>query len=140
MAVTTPTTDDVDAFLSDIADPGQCRDCESLRMMMHEVSGQPATVWGSAIVGFGRYHYRYVSGREGDTFRIGFSPRKQKLSVYLAGGANARPELLAHLGKHKTGAGCLWIRRLSDVDMTVVRMLCLAAMAWQPEQETGPAE
>jgi len=80
-------------------------------------------MWGSSIIGFGSYHYKGASGREGDWMQIGFSPRKQNLTLYLMGGLNARTDLLKKLGKHKTGKGCLYIKKLSDVDVNVLKEL-----------------
>ncbi|NDJ60850.1 MAG: DUF1801 domain-containing protein [Chloroflexi bacterium] len=90
--------------------------------LMQEVTGEPPVMWGS-IVGFGRYHYRYASGREGDWFLAGFAPRKQNLSLYITAGFDEYGELLEKLGKHKIGKACLYIKKLADVDETVLREL-----------------
>ena len=85
--------------------------------MMQEITGEPPAMWGSSIVGFGTYHYRYASGHEGDSALASFSPRRQNLAIYLVGEfADRHQAALARLGPHKTGKGCLYIRRLADVD------------------------
>jgi hypothetical protein len=94
--------------------------------MMERVSGEPAAMWGPSIVGFGAYHYKYESGREGDMCRIGFSPRAGEFALY--GGFLRSPELLARLGRHKTGKGCLYLKRLADVDETVLEEMAQAAL------------
>ena len=119
----------VDIFLAGV-EPAQRRDdalavCE----LLTRVSGEPARMWGPAIVGFGQYHYRYDSGREGDMCRIGFSPRKAQTVLYIPGGFPRYEELLAKLGKHSTGAGCLYIKKLADVDTAVLETL--AGEAWE---------
>ena len=92
--------------------------------MMREITGEPPVMWGSSIVGFGAYHYRYASGHEGDSALAGFSPRRQHLVVYLVGEFRDRHQaVLARLGPHKTGKGCLYIKRLDDVDLDALREL-----------------
>src|SRR4051812_2129292 len=109
---TKPTAASVDAFLDSVPDPQRRADGKMLRTLMERVSGEPAAMWGPSIVGFGAYHYKYDSGREGDMCLIGFSPRATGLVLY--GGFLRSPELLERLGKHKTGKGCLYIKRLAD--------------------------
>ncbi|WP_232084083.1 DUF1801 domain-containing protein [Arthrobacter sp. SO5] len=110
-------------FLAAVEHPVRREDGLSLLPLMSEITGQPARMWGPTIVGFGRYHYKYDSGREGDAPAVGFSPRKASLSLYgLAYGPDA-PELLARLGKHKMGAGCVYINKLGDVDAGVLAEL-----------------
>ena len=104
-------------------------DCFALLDLMEEVTGAPATMWGSAIVGFGNDHYTYASGREGDWPVVGFSPRKQNLTLYIMAGFDRYEELLAKLGKHSTGKSCLYIKRLADVDRDVLRALVAASVA-----------
>jgi hypothetical protein len=89
--------------------------------MMQKVSHSEPVMWGSAIIGFGIYHYVYESGREGDTVVIGFSPRKQNISIYLMGGLNKLESELSRLGKYKTGKGCLYIKSLSDVNVAILK-------------------
>lgn len=91
--------------------------------LMGRIAQKPAVMWGGSIIGFGDWHYKYESGREGDFFVIGFSPRKQQISLYLMTGFKKYDELLAKLGKHKTGKSCLYIKRLSDVDLAVLESL-----------------
>jgi uncharacterized protein YdhG (YjbR/CyaY superfamily) len=95
--------------------------------MMREVSNSEPVMWGSAIIGFGTYHYKYESGREGDTVVIGFSPRKQNISIYLMGGLDKVEDELSKLGKFKTGKGCLYIKSLSDVNPEVLKKVIAKA-------------
>jgi hypothetical protein len=88
---------------------------------MGDITLEPATMWGGSIIGFGKYHYKYASGHEGDSCRIGFSPRKDKFSLYLGCNIRQYQNLLTHLGKHKTGKGCLYIKKLEDVDLSVLK-------------------
>ncbi|WP_211877311.1 DUF1801 domain-containing protein [Pseudarthrobacter albicanus] len=116
----------VDEFLAVVEHPVRRSDGSRLLALMSVITGQEAQMWGPTIVGFGRYHYRYGSGREGDAASVGFSPRKGALSLY---GLTAAPEsagLLGRLGKHRTGAGCLYINRLGDVDEAVLAELVRA--------------
>lgn len=117
---TQPTTRSVEEFLASVDHPGRRADGFELLELMHGVTDQKAVLWGPTIVGFGRYHYRYESGREGDSPAVGFSPRKANLALYgLTYGPDA-DRLLAALGKHRTGAACLYINRLQDVDRAVL--------------------
>jgi hypothetical protein len=120
---TKPTKGSVTAFLNKIKDPQVRDDCFVILEMMQKVSNFEPTMWGSAIVGFGTYHYVYESGREGDTIVIGFSPRKQNISIYLMGGLNKVEDELAKLGKYSTGKGCLYIKSLSDVNAGVLKKI-----------------
>lgn len=120
---TTPTEVSVDEFLSRVPDDARRTDATRLRAMMEEISGEPAVMWGASIVGCGHYHYRYASGHEGDAAPIGFSPRAANLTVYIVGGFDGHDDVLARLGKHKLGKGCLYIRRLPDVDESALRDL-----------------
>jgi len=112
----------VEAFLRTFSDEALVRDCESIVKMMQSVSKSEAKMWGSAIIGFGDVHYKYVSGREADWFRVGFSPRKQQISLYIMG-AVRNEDMLAMLGKYKTGKGCLYIKKLSDIDDKILSQL-----------------
>jgi hypothetical protein len=94
-------------------------------------------MWGSSIVGFGSYHYRYESGREGDSILAGFSPRKQNLTIYSMGGVDPDDELLKKLGKHTNGKGCLYIKRLDDIDLAVLRRLIEASFMLAKERATA---
>ena len=124
----------VDDFIAAVADSSQRADAENIRAMMEKLSGEPAKMWGPSIVGFGSYHYRYESGREGDMCRIGFSPRKGQTVLYLIDGFEGHSELLARLGKHKTGKSCLYIKRLADVDPAVLEQLFHRSLAYMAEK------
>jgi hypothetical protein len=113
---TQPTVASVTAFLNNVQDKQLRNDCFALVKMMKAVSRKEPVMWGSAIVGFGIYHYVYESGREGDSVLIGFSPRKQNISIYMSCDLKKVENELLQLGKYKTGKGCLYIRSLSDVD------------------------
>ncbi len=117
---TQPTAVPVEQFLASVEHPGRRADGFELLELMRGGTGEEAMMWGPTIVGFGSYHYRYGSGREGDSAAVGFSPRKANLALYgLTYGPDAHT-LLAALGKHKTGAACLYINRLQDVDREVL--------------------
>ena len=120
---TTPTQSSVQEFLRGIADEEQRRDSQTIAKMMKVATGAAPRMWGPNIVGFGTHHYRYASGREGDWFQVGFSPRKAELTLYLMGGLEPLAPLLKKLGRHKTGTGCLYIKRLSDVDLAVLERM-----------------
>jgi Domain of unknown function (DU1801) len=129
---TKPTGAAVDAFLDNIADPAKRADAHALRVLMARVSGAPAEMWGPSIVGFGTYRYKYESGREGEMCRIGFAPRAQEFALYNLGVAR-QEALLARLGKHKTGKGCLYLKRLADVDEAVLEQLIAGGLAHMNE-------
>jgi hypothetical protein len=118
-----------EAFLTSIADAGQRADAQTLAALMTEVSGASAVLWGSGIVGFGDYHYHYASGRQGDTFKVGFAPRKQQLVLYLTCGLDALEPQLERLGSYRAGKGCLYVKRLADVDAAALRELVASAVA-----------
>lgn len=124
----------VDAFINAVADPKQRADAEKIRAMMERLSGEPAKMWGPSIVGFGSYHYRYDSGREGDMCRIGFSPRKGQTVLYLVDGFDGHAKLMAQLGKHKTGKSCLYVRKLADIDEAVLEALCARSLTFMADK------
>lgn len=126
---TKPNDADVEAFLAALPDAQKRSDSLVLLDLFRTVTGEPPKMWGTAIVGFGDYHYVYASGREGDWFITGFSPRKQNLTLYCMGGYEPHGEVLARLGKHKLGKGCLYINRLRDVDLNVLRELITTTVA-----------
>lgn len=126
---TVPTDADVMEFINNVPDARKREDSLAVLEMMREVTGEEAQMWGSSIVGFGSYHYKYASGREGDMCLTGFSPRKQALTLYIMGGFENYDALMAKLGKHTTGAACLYIKRLSDVDIGVLRELVAQSYA-----------
>ena len=114
----------VEEFLGHVPDDRRRDDARRLCAMMQEITGEPPAMWGTSIVGFGAYHYRYASGHEGDAPLAGFSPRSQHLVIYLASEFESRyQQVLARLGPHKTGKGCLYLRRLGDVDDDGLREL-----------------
>ncbi len=120
---TKPNQADVNAFIDSIADARKRRDSFALLGMMKEITGAQPRMWGDSIVGFGTYHYRYASGREGDWFITGFSPRKQALTVYLMCDVSTQQPLLDKLGKYKIGKSCLYVKKLEDIDEAVLRKL-----------------
>jgi hypothetical protein len=120
---TQPNSKSVQEFLDGIGDPVKQNDSRTLVRMMKKVTGSDPVMWGDSIVGFGDYHYKYASGREGDWFQVGFSPRKQSLTIYVMGYLEQYGTILENLGKYKHGKGCLYINRLEDVDMEVLRNL-----------------
>jgi hypothetical protein len=120
---TKPTSTTVSAFLKKIKGPQLQKDCRTIIEIMESISMLQPVMWGSAIIGFGTRHYVYESGREGDTMIVGFSPRKQAIVFYLAGGLEPLQDELSKLGKHTTGKGCLYIKSLNDVDTVVLRKL-----------------
>ena len=120
---TKPTTKSVPEFLEQIEDPKRRTDCMTVARMMERLSGSEPKMWGDSIVGYGDYHYKYASGREGDWFQVGFSPRKQNLTIYVMGYLEHYSALLEGLGKYKHGKGCLYINKLEDVDLDVLEKL-----------------
>jgi hypothetical protein len=115
-------------FLESVADEGQRADSEVLHAMFGAATKQPAKMWGSAIVGYGDYHYVGKSGREGDWFLCGFSPRKGNLTLYMLGGWGHDKALLKAIGKHKLGGGCLYLTRLDQVDRGALKKLIAASL------------
>ena len=120
---TRPTEVNVQEFLDALGRPEQQEDSAILLRMMGEATGDSPTMWGPTIIGFGQFHYRYASGRTGEWFKVGFSPRKKALSLYLAGGLDHHKEALKKLGKHTRGKSCLYIKRLSDVNLEVLEKM-----------------
>jgi len=118
----------VAAFLAAIPDPQRRDDALAVAAMMKAAMKTEPRMWGTSIVGYGAQHYKYESGREGDWFRIGFSPRKDALTVYITSSFEQYPELMAKLGKYTTGKSCLHIKRLSDVDEKVLKQLIIRAV------------
>jgi hypothetical protein len=126
---TKPTTISVPAFLDACADEARRADAKALTKLIQKVTGNKPTMWGPSIVGFGSYHYTYESGREGEMLIVGFSPRKAANVLYGTTGFDGAEVLLAKLGKHTTGKGCLYIKRLADVDLKVLEALVERAVA-----------
>lgn len=131
---TKPTGVAVDSFIDAVADPGRREDARKVRAMMERLSGEPATMWGPSIVGFGAYHYKYDSGHEGDMARIGFSPRAKELVFYVLDDFSRHQALMDRLGKYRTGKCCLYIKRLSDVDEAVLEALIVEGLAYMRER------
>ena len=127
---TKPTQASVTAFINAIDDPQKRADARKVAAMLRKATGKRARMWGPSIVGYGTYHYKYASGREGDFMMAGFSPRKQALTVYIMAGFADYEALLKKLGKHKTGKSCLYIKRLSDVDEGVLQKLIDASVKY----------
>ena len=120
---------DVMAYLESVQNNRRREDSLVVLKIMEEVTGEPAEMWGASIVGFGSYHYKYESGREGDFMISGFAPRKQALTLYIMGGFERHEELLAKLGKHRTGSSCLYINKLADVDLDILREIISESVA-----------
>lgn len=120
---TKKTKASVAAFLDQISDEQRRKDCQRVLKIMKEATGEQPRMWGSSIVGFGAYKYRYASGHEGEWPIIGFSPRKNDLTLYIMPGFADYKELMAKLGKHKTGKSCLYIKKLDDVELPVLKKL-----------------
>jgi len=120
---TQATKASVTEFIKAIDDPVRRADVRKVAAMMRKATGKRAKMWGSSIVGYGTYRYKYASGREGEFMMVGYSPRKQALSVYIMAGFSKYGSLMARLGKYKTGKSCLYIKRLSDIDEQVLQRL-----------------
>lgn len=133
---TKPTEVTAASYLAAIENDDRRQDCETLAQLMTQATGYPPVMWGASIVGFGSYHYRYESGREGDSCLTGFSSRKGDISVYLSSEFPGRDTLLADLGKHKMAKACLYIRKLSDVNLGVLEQLVRGSVA-QVKQTYG---
>ena len=120
---TVPNDGSVEAFLDGVADDRKRRDSYTVLSLMREATGAEPQMWGDSIVGFGSYHFKYKSGREGDWFQVGFSPRKQSLTLYLVSGFDQYDALLSKLGKYKTGKSCLYITKIEDIDLATLQEL-----------------
>ena len=117
------------AFLGSIENEQRKKDCFTVMELMKKITNSEPSMWGTSIVGFGSYHYTYASGREGDWFLSGFSPRKQNLTLYIMSGFTRYDEILTRLGKFKTSKACLYIKKLDDIDTTVLKELIEASVA-----------
>ncbi|MGM0930381.1 MAG: DUF1801 domain-containing protein [Actinomycetota bacterium] len=120
---TAPTDVPVEAFLASVEHPVRRQDGETLVELMRDITGHEPVMWGPSIIGFGSYHYKYASGHEGDAVAVGFSPRKGNLALYGLTYAPESAPLLERLGKHKTGAACLYVNKLADIDLDVLKEL-----------------
>ena len=114
---------DVHEFLEGVSNATRKKDCYEVLELMRAATGMEAKMWGDSIIGFGSYHYKYASGREGDWFLTGFSPRKQNLTLYIMPGFDEYEGLMKKLGKYKTGKSCLYLNKLEDVDLAVLKTL-----------------
>src|ERR1051326_7441814 len=126
---TKETNASVESYFAAIGDDTRRKDCQALAKLMTRATGYPAKMWGPSIVGFGSYHYKYDSGREGDSCLVGFSSRKGDISLYGLKAADGAEALLASLGKHKAAKGCMYIKTLADVDVTILEKLIASAAA-----------
>lgn len=137
---TTPSTS-VKSYLASLNDEQTIQDTQVLIKMMQRISGQEPKLWNVGTIGFDTYHYKYDSGREGDNFIIGFYPRKNKLTVYVMDGTARYPELLAKLGKHTTTGYCVYIKRLSDVELSILEQLVQQSYDYiKSESKKGPID
>jgi len=121
------------ALIQAIAKDQKREDCQAIMAMLEDVSGWPPETWGS-MIGFGDYHYKYDSGREGDYFRVGFAPRAQNIVIYIMPGFSQHEELMGKLGKFKTGKSCLYIRQLEDIDMKILRRLVKHSLTYMKKK------
>ena len=135
---TRPTDQEVTSFLEKIQNPKKRKDSQAILEIMQRVTGEPPVMWGDSIVGFGSYHYKYASGREGDWFLTGFSPRVQNLTLYIMSGFEAYDQLLGKLGKFKTGKSCLYIKKLEDVDSHILEELIRQSAEHMARNNPGP--
>lgn len=126
---TTPNDKNVQSFLESLEHEGKRADSFRILDLMEAITGEKAKMWGETIIGFGTYHYKYESGREGDWFLTGFSPRKQNLTLYIMAGFEEYAALLDKLGKHKTGKSCLYIKKLADIDIEILKELVEKSVA-----------
>jgi len=134
---TRPNEVSVADFIAAVENPQRRADAETLSTLFEEISGEPPVMWGPSIIGFGRYHYRYDSGHEGDAARIGFSPRKAQTVVYIVPGFTARADLIMRMGKVKSGGSCLYISRLDRIDMDALRELAVWSLDDMREKYPG---
>jgi len=125
---TQKTAASVEDFLNSIKDEQVRAECMEIAKMMKQATKAEAKMWGASIVGFGDFHYKYASGREGDWFLLGFSPRKQNLTLYIMGGLEQHAALLKKLGKHTTGVGCLYVKTLADIDKKTLKAIMADAV------------
>ncbi|MCB9348621.1 MAG: DUF1801 domain-containing protein [Lewinellaceae bacterium] len=134
---TKPHEANVETFLNSVEHSQRREDSLAMLEIMKEVTGEEPRMWGDSIVGFGSYHYQYKSGREGDWMLTGFSPRKQSLTLYIMSGFSHYDELLQKLGKHKTGKSCLYINKLEDVDLDVLKEMIRESVKMMREKYSG---
>lgn len=135
---TVPTTSSVSDFIDSVHDSTKREDSHALVTILSDITGQKATMWGPAIIGFGKYHYKYASGHEGDAPLIAFSPRKQTLTLYTMDGAEEHRELFKKLGPHSTSVSCLYVKRLSHIDLDVLKEIMKRAYAHAVKRHGTP--
>jgi hypothetical protein len=123
------TGQSVDVYLNNLQDEKKRQDCFTILEVLRQATGAEPRMWGESIIGLGEYHYKYASGREGDWFLVGLSPRKQNLTLYIVSGFPKFTDLLQKLGKYKTGKGCLYINKVEDIDLSVLKQLVEQALA-----------
>ncbi|WP_292065715.1 DUF1801 domain-containing protein [Brevundimonas sp. UBA7664] len=133
-AKTRPTEISVADFIAAVENPKRRADAEALCALFEAISGEPPKMWGPSIIGFGSYHYRYASGHEGDAPRLGFSPRKAQTVVYVMSGFKGQEEMIARIGKVKTSVSCMYVNRLDQIDLGVLREMAVASLAQMREQ------
>ena len=131
---TVETDQSVSAFIEAVEHPRKRADAQTLDALFSKVTGEPAKMWGKSLIGYGRYQYKYESGREGEFFLAGFSPRKSSLVLYIMPGFSNYDDLMGRLGKHKTGKSCLYINKLADVDMDVLEELVVESVQHMREK------
>lgn len=136
-----PSASSVSAYLNSIVNEKRKHDSFKLLNMMEKITGEQGRMWGSQLVGFGTYHYKYSSGREGDWFMTGFAPRKQNITIYIMPGFKRYNELMSRLGKYKTGKSCLYIKHLDHVDIDILQELIVRGyehMRFKYPDTSGP--
>lgn len=131
---TTENDLDVSEFINKISDTPKRIDSQEVLDLMQKLTGENPKMWGSSIIGFGKYHYKYESGREGDFMKIGFAPRKNNLAFYIMPGVEKYDHLLQKLGKYKTGKSCLYINKLNDVDQSILEQLILTSFEYMTKK------
>ncbi len=131
---TTENAASVEEFLNSVKDETKRADCLRVRAIMEEISGEKPKMWGTSIVGFGNYHYKYESGREGDFMKVGFSPRAQNVTLYIMPGFGRYEDLMSKLGKHKIGKSCLYVKKLADVDEEILKELITESYAYMTDK------
>jgi len=127
----------VSAFLDAIGDDRRRADCRTVIGIMENVTGEPAKMWGSSIIGFGSYHYKYASGHEGDSMLVGVSPRKQALTIYIMSGFSDYQDLLQDLGKFKTGKSCLYVNNLDDINLEILGSIIGSSVEYMRQKYGG---
>ena len=135
---TRATAASVNEFIDAIPDESRRKECRTIIQIMRAATGAAPRMWGSSVVGFGDHHYKYASGREGDWFVVGFSPRKSQLTLYLSSGTDRHRPLLRRLGPHGTGVGCLYVKRLADVDLDVLKAIVEEAVSLKKSAGVRP--